>query len=143
MLIVYSYYVLDFLHAGHVLFMRNAKAIAGDNGKHIVGILTDEAVMEKKGRPVMRFDERMEIAKAIRYADIVVPQESYSPISNIQRIVPDVMIESTSHDQTSINEVKSLMDNLGGKIIVLPYYPHQSSTALKVIIRNSSATLKT
>jgi len=28
--------------------MRNAKAIAGEDGKLIVGILTDEAVMEKK-----------------------------------------------------------------------------------------------
>lgn len=33
---------------GHLLIMKNAKAIAGEDGKLIVGILTDEAVMEKK-----------------------------------------------------------------------------------------------
>ena len=47
MIIVYSYYVLDIVHKGHLLYMKNAKAIAGKDGKSIVGILTDEAVMEK------------------------------------------------------------------------------------------------
>jgi len=48
MKIVYSYYVLDIVHKGHLIMMQNAKAIAGENGKLIIGILTDEAVMEKK-----------------------------------------------------------------------------------------------
>ncbi len=48
MKLVYSYYVLDIVHKGHLLMMKNAKSIAGKDGKLIVGILTDEAVMEKK-----------------------------------------------------------------------------------------------
>ena len=35
--------------------MRNAKAIAGDYGKLIVGILTHEAVTEKKKKPILPF----------------------------------------------------------------------------------------
>jgi len=56
MKIVYSYYVLDIVHKGHLLMMKNAKAIAGEDGKLIVGILTDEAVMEKKPKPTMPFE---------------------------------------------------------------------------------------
>ena len=52
MRIVYSYYVLDIVHRGHLLMMKNAKAIAGEDGKLIVGILTDEAAMEKKSKPI-------------------------------------------------------------------------------------------
>lgn len=51
MKIVYSYYVLDIVHKGHLEMMKNAKAIVGADGKLIVGILTDEAVMEKNQNP--------------------------------------------------------------------------------------------
>ena len=47
---VYSYYVLDIVHRGHRLQMRNAKKIAGEDGISIVGILTKEAVLEKKDK---------------------------------------------------------------------------------------------
>jgi len=56
MRIVYSYYVLDLVHKGHLKMMEHAKAIAGKDGKSIVGILTDEAVMELKPRPIISFD---------------------------------------------------------------------------------------
>ncbi len=46
--IVYSYYVLDIIHRGHLLMMKNSKAIAGPDGRLIVGIVSDEAVLEKK-----------------------------------------------------------------------------------------------
>ena len=41
-MIVYSYYVLDIVHKGHLLYMQTAKSIAGKNGLSIVDILTDE-----------------------------------------------------------------------------------------------------
>jgi len=72
MKIVYSYYVLDLVHKGHLKMMENAKAIAGKDGKLIVGILTDEAVMEKKSKPIISFDERFDLANAIKYVDLVV-----------------------------------------------------------------------
>jgi len=40
MKLVYSYYVLDIVHKGHLLMMKNAKAMAGKDGKLIVGILS-------------------------------------------------------------------------------------------------------
>jgi glycerol-3-phosphate cytidylyltransferase-like family protein len=46
--------------------MKNAKAIAGNNGKLIVGILTNEAVMEKKSKPIVSFKESIELASAIK-----------------------------------------------------------------------------
>jgi phosphoenolpyruvate phosphomutase len=134
---VYSYYVLDIVHAGHLAMMRNAKAIAGDDGKLIVGILTDEAVMEKKRRPILSFAERMELAAAIRYADVVVAQETYSPLPNIHSIRPDVLMESTSHDEAAIDEAREYMESIGGEVIVIPYYPAQSSTDIKTTIKNA------
>ena len=131
MRIVYSYYVLDIVHKGHLLMMKNAKAIAGDDGKLIVGILTDEAVMEKKERPTLPFEERIELAGAIKYVDIAVAQETYSPLPNVKRIKPDILMESASHDEAAIEEAREYMESINGKVIVLPYFPSQSSSDIK------------
>ncbi len=139
MLIVYSYYVLDILHKGHLLMIKNSKAIAGNDGKLIVGILTDEAVMEKKPKPALSFDERIEIAQAIKYIDLVVVQETYSPIPNIKSLKPDVLMESTSHNPNEIEKTKKVMEEMNGRVIVIPYFPNQSSTNIKNIILKQSA----
>ena len=131
MKVVYSYYVLDIVHSGHLLMMKNAKAIAGEDGKLIVGILTDEAVMEKKRKPVIPFEERIELASAIKYVDVAVAQETYSPLPNVKKIKPDILMESASHDEAAIEEAREVMADLNGKVIVLPYYPSKSSTDIK------------
>jgi phosphoenolpyruvate phosphomutase len=135
MKLVYSYYVLDIVHKGHLLMMKNAKAIAGNDGKSIVGILTDEAVMEKKERPILSFEERIELATAIKYVDVAVAQETYSPLPNVIRIKPDILMESTSHGEEAIEKAREVMDNINGKVVVLPYFPSQSSTDIKNNIR--------
>jgi phosphoenolpyruvate phosphomutase len=138
MKIVYSYYVLDIVHKGHLLMMKNAKAIAGEDGKLIVGILTDKAVMEKKPKPILPFEERIELASAIRYVDVAVAQETYSPLPNIMKIKPDILMESTSHDEEEIEKERKYMESIHSKVIVIPYYPSQSSTEIKNMIKNNS-----
>lgn len=139
MTIVYSYYVLDILHSGHIQMLRNAQQIAGPGGVSIVGILTDEAVMERKPRPILAFDERAEIARSIRFVDVVVPQESYSPLPNVLRIRPTILLESASHTKVDIDAALDTMTTLGGSVIVCPYWPRQSSTRIKLSIRGSQA----
>ena len=131
MKIVYSYFVLDIVHKGHLMMMRNAKAIAGEDGKLIVGILTDEAVMEKKSKPLLSFEDRMELATAIKYVDVVVAQKTYSPLQNVMMIKPDILIESSSHDERDIEKARKVMEVINGIVIVIPYFPGQSSTNIK------------
>jgi len=138
MKIVYSYYVLDIVHKGHLLMMQNAKAIAGEDGKSIVGILTDEAVMEKKAKPTLSFEDRIELAGVIKYADVVVAQESYSPLPNVMKIRPDILLESSSHTEEAIKQARKVMESINGKVIVIPYFPAQSSTKIKSRIKKDS-----
>jgi phosphoenolpyruvate phosphomutase len=118
--------------------MKNAKAIAGEDGKLIVGILTDEAVMEKKEKPILSFEERIELASAIKYVDVAVAQETYSPLPNVMRIKPDILMESTSHDEEAIEKAREYMDSINGKVVVLPYFPSQSSKEIKDKIKKKS-----
>ena len=130
--IVYSYFVLDIVHRGHLMMLKNSKAIAGPDGRLIVGIVSDEAVLEKKGKsPVLDFSERLELANSIQYVDLVVGQQDYTPYQNVKMIAPNILMESESHDDAHIKESKKLMDELGGRVIVMPYFHNQSSTLIK------------
>jgi len=126
--IVYAYVVGDLLHIGHVLALENAKEF-GD--KLIVGVLTDEAVMEKKSKPVIGFSERMRVIKALRCVDVIVPQKTYSPIENVKTIKPNILMESDSHTEEDLEETYNVCEKLEIEIIKMPYYPLQSSTKIK------------
>ena len=130
--IVYSYFVLDIVHRGHLMMLKNSKAIAGPDGRLIVGIVSDEAVLAKKGKaPILDFSERLELANAIKYIDLVVGQQNYTPYENVRNIVPNILMESESHDKEQISEARKLMTDLGGNVIVMPYFNEQSSTLIK------------
>jgi|TARA_B110000259_G_C13849511_1_gene336183 cytidyltransferase-like protein len=130
--IVYSYFVLDIVHRGHLLFLKNSKAVAGPEGRLIVGIVSDEAVLAKKGKaPILSFSERLELANSIKYVDLVVCQKNYTPYENVKSISPNILMESDSHDEVQITKGRELMKELGGRVIVMPYFHGQSSTLLK------------
>lgn len=136
-MVVYSYYVLDIVHKGHLHYMQTAKAIAGEDGLSIVGILTDEAVMEKKSRPTVSFQERLDLAVAIKFNDVVVPQETYSPLENLRLLCPDAVLESSSHNGPDISKVRAFMQTIHGRVFVIPYYSIQSSTKIKERVREN------
>ena len=130
MVIVYCYIVGDILHKGHIEYLKNARAL-GD--RLIVGVLTDEAVMEKKPRPTMSFDERFDMIRSLEFTDVVLPQHTYSPLENVKGIKPDILIETTDHKEKPANK---FMHSIGGRVLVFPYYPNHSSTKVKNDIRN-------
>ena len=130
--LVYSYFVLDIVHRGHLMMLKNSKAIAGPNGRLVVGIVSDEAVLSKKGKvPTLNFSERLELAASIKYVDLVVGQKNYTPYENIKHIAPNILMESESHSEAQIEKGKQIMNDLGGRVIVMPYFDDQSSTLIK------------
>ena len=135
MKIVYSYYCLDILHIGHILMMKKCKDITGSDGLFIAGILTDNAIFEKKPIPIMPFEERFEIASSIKYIDKVIPQNTYSPLGNLKKIKPNILMESTSHLERDIQELLDYMNSINGEVIKVPYYDGQSSTKIKELIK--------
>ena len=126
--VVYAYVCGDILHKGHLLAIKNAASL-GDF--LIIGVLTDEAIMEKKDRPIISFEERLELVEALKLVDMVVPQHTYSPRENMENLKPDILMESTSHDRSLIEDSKKCMKDIGGKVVVSSYYPYQSSTSIK------------
>jgi len=131
-IIIYAYVCGDIIHWGHIRHFKKSKKY-GDF--LVVGVLTKSAIMEKKSEPILSLKERIKIIQSIKYVDLVVTQNTYSPIHNIKKITPDILMESTSHTDKAIKESRKIMKSIGGKVIVLSYYPLQSSTDIKRKIR--------
>jgi len=122
---VYAYVVADILHIGHIRHLKKAKEL----GDHlIVGVLTDEACMEKKPKPIIGFEERLQTIESLKYVDEVIPQETYSPLENVKKIRPDILMESDSHPEQPAN---TFVESYGGRIVETPYYKEISSTKIK------------
>lgn len=136
--VVYSYYVLDIVHEGHLLHMKAAKTMAGEKGISVIGILTDEAVMERKKRPILPFVERVRLAEAIRYNDCVVAQETYSPLPNLRSIKPDIIMESSSHKPKDLKKIEKFVKEIGARLVINPYFPTQSSSKIKRQIKEAN-----
>lgn len=127
MIIGYAYVVGDIIHEGHLLHLRNCKHLCD---KLIVGVLTDEAVMEKKPKPAMGFAERIQVIAALEYVDAAVAQTTYYPFKNVTAMDVDILFESTDHN---LEETMGLLEREGfrGRVMPMPYYPEQSSTRIK------------
>ncbi|SFT77321.1 glycerol-3-phosphate cytidylyltransferase [Selenomonas sp. GACV-9] len=68
----YTTGVYDMFHIGHLNILQRARKMCD---YLIVGVSTDELVQKEKNKtPVISFEERMEIVKALRCVDRVVPQ---------------------------------------------------------------------
>jgi cytidyltransferase-like protein len=122
--IVYAYVVADLLHIGHIKYLNTASKY----GDLVVGVLTDEATMEKKSKPIIPFKERMCLVDALKFVESIMPQITYSPLENVEKLKPDILIESTSHKEQPANK---FIKSYGGTVVVLPYYENQSTTKIK------------
>ena len=125
MIIGYAYVVGDLLHVGHLLHLQNCKHVCD---RLVVGILTDEAAMEKKDRPIVSFDDRIRLVSQLKPVDAAIPQITYSPLTNLLEIRPDILFECQRHEQRKYPK-------FDGRIMSMPYYPGRSSTAIKEKIR--------
>ena len=72
--IVYVPLAADILHEGHLNILR----IASNYGKVIVGLLTDDAIIQYKSLPFFDYDQRFKIVSNLKLVDQVVPQDSWN-----------------------------------------------------------------
>ena len=87
---VLTYGTFDLLHVGHINLLRRAKAL-GD--KLIVAISTDEFNAMKHKQAYYPFEQRKQILEAIRYVDLVIPEENWEQkISDVQKYNVDTFV---------------------------------------------------
>ncbi len=125
----YTTGVFDLFHIGHLNILRRAK----EQCEYlIVGVSTDDLVETyKHKRPVISFEERVEIVKAIRYVDEVVPQTSMDKLEAWKQIHFDVLFHGNDWKGSSMyNEVELKLKDVGVDMVFFPHTTGISSTMI-------------
>lgn len=118
----------DILHAGHVAYLKEAKAL-GD--RLIVAVNSDESVQTLKGptRPINSLAKRMQVLAGLAAVDWVVPFSEETPARIINHLIPDVLVKGGDYDLSTIVGADTVIAN-GGQVKALSYHQGCSTTAI-------------
>ena len=122
----------DVLHAGHVRYLRGARAL-GD--LLVVGINSDEQVVRLKGRgrPILPEDERAEIVAALESVSFVIIFPEPTVTELLLAIKPDVHAKGTDYTEETVPE-RDVVRSYGGRVrIVGDPKNHSTSELLKKV----------
>lgn len=119
----------DLFHIGHLNILKNAKALCD---KLIVAVSTDELVESYKlEKPVIPFEERMEIIRNIGFVDAVVPQIILDKFEAWKSIKYDILVmgqDWSGNENWKGYERK--LNKKGAKVIFLPRTQRISTSSL-------------
>ncbi|MDR2407979.1 MAG: adenylyltransferase/cytidyltransferase family protein [Bacteroidales bacterium] len=111
--VVYTSGTFDMLHINHLKMIEYARAL-GDI--LIVGVNTDELVISYKSEPIIPFEERMALVKALKYPDIVIPQDSLNHSDKVDKLNFDVFVVG--------DDWAGKFDYLKGQGVTVVYFPY-------------------
>ena len=126
----YTTGVFDLFHIGHLRLLQNAKSQCD---RLIVGVSTDELVETYKNKkPIIPYEERVEIVSALKCVDEVVPQKHRDKIASYHEIKFDVMFVGSDWKGSELfNQVGAELAAYGVDVVYFEYTNHVSSTLLK------------
>jgi len=126
--IVFTNGVFDILHAGHVQFLRQAKAL-GD--MLIVGVNSDRSTQRLKGigRPINDERDRMALVGALDAVDAVVLFDEDTPTELIRLLRPALHVKGGDYADEELPEAQAVLEG-GGQIVILPLVGTMSTSAV-------------
>ena len=133
--VIYTAGVFDCFHVGHLNLLKRAKK---HGGKLIVGVSTDELVEQyKRIIPIVPFKERMEIVKAIKWVDEVVPQTDRNKLKALEIVEFNIWaIGNDWYGNEYYMKIEKEFQRLGVKTIWLTYTKGISSTKIRNLLYN-------
>ncbi|MCQ4610356.1 glycerol-3-phosphate cytidylyltransferase [Corynebacterium sp. CCUG 61414] len=121
---VITYGTFDLLHYGHIELLKRAKAL-GDY--LIVALSADEFNALKGKRAYFSYSDRKRMLEAIRYVDMVIPEESWEQKpQDIERYDVDVFVMGDDWEGKFDQQLGSLCE-----IVYLKRTPEISTTQIK------------
>ena len=118
----------DLLHAGHVTYLQQAKAL-GD--RLIVAVNSDASVKQLKGdsRPINGLQQRMTVLAALACVDWVVPFTEETPERLYCKLLPDVIVKGGDYSPEQVAGGDCVI-KAGGEVKILQFVDGQSTTAM-------------
>jgi len=129
---IITYGTYDLFHYGHMNLLKRAREL-GDF--LIVGLSTDEFNRVKGKESIMPYYQRKEILEAIRYVDLVIPEDNWEQkINDIIQYEIDVFVMGDDW----CGHFDFLKEYC--QVIYLPRTEVVSSTMLKAAIKDAECT---
>lgn len=129
--IVFTNGCFDILHSGHVNYLNRARELG-----HVLiaGINTDESIRRIKGsfRPINYLQDRIEVLCGLGAITHIVSfgsEADDTPAPLIRVVRPDIFVKGGDYTEETLPE-GPLVEELGGKIILLPLLPDKSTTRI-------------
>jgi D-beta-D-heptose 7-phosphate kinase / D-beta-D-heptose 1-phosphate adenosyltransferase len=118
----------DLLHAGHVTYLQQAKALGN---RLIVAVNSDASVRQLKGdtRPINGLQARMEVLAALACVDWVVSFKEETPERLYCKLLPDVIVKGGDYTAGTVAGGDCVI-KAGGEVKILQFVEGQSTTAM-------------
>lgn len=128
----------DILHAGHVHYLNQAKALGH---RLIVAVNSDDSVKKLKGhqRPINTLENRMAVLSALSAVDWVVPFSEETPERLISTMLPDILVKGGDYKPEDIAGAKAVLEN-NGKVEILDFVDGVSTSMTIERIQNATQT---
>lgn len=120
----------DILHLGHVSYLQAARNL-GD--ALLIGVNSDGAVRELKGpnRPVNNEYDRAAVLAALESVSGVCIFPEKTATRFLSLATPDIYVKGGDYTLETLNqEERRTVEGGGGRILILPFVPGKSTTAL-------------
>ncbi|MBA1193520.1 bifunctional D-glycero-beta-D-manno-heptose-7-phosphate kinase/D-glycero-beta-D-manno-heptose 1-phosphate adenylyltransferase HldE [Pseudomonas entomophila] len=132
--IVFTNGCFDILHAGHVTYLEQARAL-GD--RLIVAVNDDASVSRLKGpgRPINSVDRRMAVLAGLGAVDWVISFSESTPESLLTEVRPDVLVKGGDYGVEQVVGA-DIVRAYGGTVKVLSLVENSSTTSIVEKIRS-------
>lgn len=120
----------DLLHLGHVTYLESARN-QGDT--LLVGVNGDDSVRQLKGptRPVNNEQDRAAVLAALQCVDAACIFVEKTATCFLERAQPDVYVKGGDYTLDTLNQdERRAVESHGGRIVIIPFVPGKSTTAI-------------
>ena len=116
--IIFTNGVFDILHAGHVAFLRQARAL-GD--VLVVGVNSDRSARSLKDghHPINGEQDRLALVAALDPVDYAVLFDEQTPGPLIRALRPDVHVKGGDYADERLPEAEAVAE-VGGRVVIVP-----------------------
>ena len=134
---IITYGTFDMLHYGHINLLKRAREM-GDY--LVVALSTDEFNWNSKQKKTyFSFEKRKQLLEAIRYVDLVIPEESWGQkITDVSTYDIDVLVMGDDWQ----GKFDFISDQTNTNVLYLKRTPEISTTQIKADLKKNNITFE-
>lgn len=135
--IIYTGGTFDLFHSGHVNLLKRCKEVAGQEGKVVVALNTDDFIFQfKNKKPICSEQERLDVLLACRYVDeVVMNVGGQDSRISIEMVGPNYIVVGSDWAKkdyyAQMSFTQEWLDERNIGLVYVPYTKTISSTKIR------------